>query len=193
MPDMQWHEWIEREVDGLDWVFRLAGGGQVTMEHWTDRPNSSPSIAWTLWHVARTHDFIVNAVLRGEPQVWEAGWVERLGLDTRQIGTGMDETGLAHFDAAVRAAELQAYWHAVLEQTKRWLPTADLAALRTKPPAAERFAAAGEWHAAGAEWLGDFWGRQESEFLLRFPAIAHGYVHFGESQVVATLLGSPGR
>ncbi|MCZ6707466.1 MAG: DinB family protein [Chloroflexi bacterium] len=189
---MEWQDWIIREFEGLAWAFSLNGGGQVPRERWTERPDASPSIAWTLWHVARTQDLIVNVILRGRPQVLDAGFGERLGSSSREIGTSMAETDLANFDAVIHCEELERYWHAVLTETKSWLATADLTTLDQRPPTQERLRSAGVWHAAGGEWLPDFWGQQSGEFLLRFPSLAHGYMHFGESQVVAARLGYKG-
>jgi hypothetical protein len=46
------------------------------------------SIAWLLWHMARCEDVMVNTVLRNVPEVLDDGWLNRLGVSTRHIGTG---------------------------------------------------------------------------------------------------------
>lgn len=49
----------------------------------------SHSIAWIIWHGARVEDLIVQQVIKGEPQEWDAaGWAERTGLPAKGFGTG---------------------------------------------------------------------------------------------------------
>ena len=49
------------------------------------------TIAWGLWHYARTEDNVVRFVLQNRrPTVWaEGGYAERLGLPPVAQGTGM--------------------------------------------------------------------------------------------------------
>ena len=55
------------------------------------------SIAWVVWHVARTEDNVVRFVLQNRrPPVWtEGGYAEKLGLPPVAQGTGMP-TAEAH-------------------------------------------------------------------------------------------------
>ncbi len=47
------------------------------------------SIAWVLWHLVRTEDVILRALLQQRPEVWtEGAWAARLGLPERGQGTG---------------------------------------------------------------------------------------------------------
>jgi uncharacterized damage-inducible protein DinB len=49
----------------------------------------SHSIAWIIWHGARVEDLIVQQVIKGGPQEWEAGgWADRTGLPAKSFGTG---------------------------------------------------------------------------------------------------------
>ncbi len=47
------------------------------------------SIAWVLWHLVRTEDLIVRALVQKKPEVWtEGAWAAKLGLPERGQGTG---------------------------------------------------------------------------------------------------------
>jgi len=47
----------------------------------------SNSIAFILWHVARTEDTWVNGVIQGENEIYDAGgWQERLGTPPKESG-----------------------------------------------------------------------------------------------------------
>jgi uncharacterized damage-inducible protein DinB len=47
------------------------------------------SIAWVLWHMARTEDLILRQLIQKKPDLWaEGGWAAKLGLPERGQGTG---------------------------------------------------------------------------------------------------------
>ena len=64
----------------------------LTGEQLRSRPDGLNSIAWLLWHITRFEDVVVNTVLRGVPDVLDRdGWLRRLCVETRQIGTGSSD------------------------------------------------------------------------------------------------------
>src|SRR6266478_8118760 len=76
------HDVLDKSLDGL------------TIEQLHEVPAGHPkanTIAWNLWHYARTEDNVVRFVLQDRrPTVWvEGGYPERLGLHPAAQGTGM--------------------------------------------------------------------------------------------------------
>ena len=73
------HDWMRRGISGLtpdEWHHTVEGRGN--------------SIAFLVWHCARTEDNILRFILQGRPTIWMDGnWHERLGLPPRVQGTGM--------------------------------------------------------------------------------------------------------
>ena len=71
---------LKRTLDGLD-EYEL---------HW--RPTlESNSIAWIVWHMARTEDYWINTRLCQRESIWiEQGWQERIGV--YEDGTGFGQT-----------------------------------------------------------------------------------------------------
>src|SRR5438093_11246432 len=66
----------------------------LTPEQWHAVPGGAGkanTVAFEMWHYARTEDNIVRFILQGRrPAVWmEGGWAERLGLPPIAQGTGM--------------------------------------------------------------------------------------------------------
>jgi len=49
------------------------------------------SLAWLLWHMARTEDVNVNLVIVDRRQVFDEAWARRLNVSRADIGTGMTE------------------------------------------------------------------------------------------------------
>jgi hypothetical protein len=47
------------------------------------------SVVWLLWHVTRCEDVTLGSVLSHRGQVLDEGWADKLGVDRRDIGTGM--------------------------------------------------------------------------------------------------------
>lgn len=72
-------EWTERYIDGLT---------QAEIEF---RPgDQSHSIGFILWHYGRALDMWVQTQAKGETQLYEEGWAERLGFasDPGDLGFG---------------------------------------------------------------------------------------------------------
>ena len=83
------------------------------------RPGRSVnSIAWLLWHMARTEDAAVNLVVHAGRQVLDDAWVRRLRIDQRDIGTGMTDDEVTDVSARVDIAALWAYRSAVGMRTR---------------------------------------------------------------------------
>jgi hypothetical protein len=130
------------------------------------------TIAWGLWHVARTEDNVVRFVLQNRrPTVWaEGGYAEKLGLPPVAQGTGMS-TEEAH---ALRIKDLdlfREYVQRVWASTDEFFAAADAAALdkivTVKP-------------------LGDM----PVIRVLAQVCASHGMIHFGEMELARTLVGA---
>ena len=185
--------WLRGDLVTLQAAFSGATDA-VPHDRWTTRPDPTRnSLAWLLWHMARCQDLPIHVVVRGDRQVLDAEWIERLGVPATTIGTGFGDEELAGFDAAIDVVELHAYWEAVCHRTDAWLQAIgddDLdAVLRARPDVDERLGAVGE----AAAWVYDLWRGQPGSFFVRWVALGHGYWHAGEAASVAAALGYPGR
>jgi hypothetical protein len=80
-------------------------------------------IAFSLWHLARTEDMVINFLVQKKNPVWNAeGWDKKLGMDPRAQGTGMSEQDAA----AVKIKNLQeflGYVQSTFKATESWLET----------------------------------------------------------------------
>src|SRR5262249_31923291 len=83
------------------------------------RPGSGlNSLVWLLWHMARAEDVAVNAVVAGCDQVLDDGWIRRMDVPWRIIGTGMTENEVAEMTARADVAAVRAYRSAVGRRTR---------------------------------------------------------------------------
>jgi uncharacterized damage-inducible protein DinB len=87
----------------------------LTDEQIRSRPHvAANSIAWLLWHIARCEDVYMNRLLSDRPQVLEEeGWLARLDVNLRRMGTGMTDEEVAELSARINIPALRAYYDAV--------------------------------------------------------------------------------
>ena len=131
------------------------------------------TIAWGLWHYARTEDNVVRYLLQDRrPTVWgEGGYAEKLGLPPVAQGTGMtvaEAQGLRIRDLALFKDYVARVWASTDELLAR--PDRDTVLGKTimvKP-------------------LGEMPGI----VALGTVCLTHGMTHFGEIELARTLVGA---
>ena len=132
------------------------------------------TIAFGLWHYARTEDNVVRYLLQDRrPTVWgEGGYAEKLGLPPVAQGTGMP-TAEAQ---ALRIKDLALFRD---YQAKVWASTDEFLA---RP---DRDAALGK--VITVKPLGEM----PAIVALGTVCLTHGMTHFGEMELARTLVGAP--
>lgn len=162
----------------------------LTAEQMRERPGGMNSIVWLLWHMTRFEDVVVNTVLRGEPEVLDQeGWIERLGIDSRLIGTGSSDEEVGDFSSQVDPATVRAYRAAVGRETRNWAATADFDVLDAVPDVAARLSKGPAAIGERAAWVQRLWESRTGHGLLSLPVIGHSYIHIGEARVTRGRLG----
>lgn len=167
--------------------------GQLSEAQVRGRPHPGVNtVAWLLWHAARVEDVGVNRFIADRPQVLEDGWLDRLAVSRRDVGTGMIDAEVDDLSARIDLEALRGYWAAVTQRTLAVVETLRGSNLESPVPAdlVKRVAISEGAVAAGAEWLTEFWagGRSRAWFLLQTPLL-HVYGHFFEARVAAGLWG----
>ena len=153
-------------------------------------PEGLCSIVWHIWHMTRIEDVVVNSTLRGEREILDRdGWLDRLGVDVRLVGTGDSDEEVRAFSERVDVTALLAYREAVGRETRAWVRDLDFATLDTVPDLTERFASAPPIVGERARWLPRFYSGKTSAFLLTFPVTNHGFMHWAEARVTRGRLG----
>src|SRR3972149_4152820 len=83
------------------------------------RPHGLNSLAWLVWHMARSEDVGINVVIAGRRQVFDEGdWAARLNVTRRDVGTGMSADEVAELSEQIRIPELRLYRAAVGRRTR---------------------------------------------------------------------------
>jgi uncharacterized damage-inducible protein DinB len=150
------------------------------------------SIAWNLWHIARTEDAGLNRFVLDQPQVLDDGqWNERMNLPWRHHGAGMSFAEVDELDQRVDLTGLHAYCDAVQERTRQVLPQIDaldldetLTAERLRPILFDE----GLAHSDPEGLLQNYLGWSRGKCVLLYCG-THPFQHVGEIGVIASLLG----
>jgi hypothetical protein len=169
---------------------RMAGG--LPDDVMRRRPPGMNSLAWLLWHTARTEDVVVNLVVTAGQQVFDDGWARRLGVARRDIGTGMTDAEVTELSERLDLAAARAYRAAVGRRTREAAPALPDAAWTETVGAVDvaRATAAGAFGPA-AGWVEKVWSGVSRASRLGGTVIAHNAMHLGEVVVIRSQLGVP--
>jgi len=147
----------------------------ITPEQLHAVPGGSPkanTIAWGLWHYARTEDNVVQYILQNKkPPIWVAeGYAAKTGLPETAQGTGMP-TAEAQALRIKNLAAFKEYMGKVWAATDALMAANDQALLDRMVTVRPL----GEMHALRA---------------LGGVCLTHGMTHFGEIELARTLVGA---
>lgn len=157
------------------------------------------TVAWLVWHMARTEDVVVNRMLADGRQVFEAGdWGRRLGVTVREFGVGMGADEVRAISGRVDLGALQAYWAAVGDGTERVVAgfqPGDLDAV-IAPDHVQRVIDA-EGIIPMLPWICDLahasWSGKTKAFMLGYYGYGHNLLHFGEGLAIRGMMDHAGR
>ncbi|MBI4636314.1 MAG: DinB family protein [Candidatus Rokubacteria bacterium] len=176
-------------VEGGSFADRVFGG--LSDDQLRLRPGRGlNSLAWLLWHVARTEDVAVNLVIAAGRQVFDDGWAGRLGVARRDIGTAMTDDEVSDLGARIDLAALRAYRTAVGRRTREVVGALPSAAWDEPvgPADTDRAVAAGAF-GPRADWVPGLWQKRSRAGRLGSTAITHTAVHLGEALTVRSQAG----
>ena len=158
-------------------------------------PGVNP-VAWLMWHAMRIEDVCVNRFILDRPQVLDAGWLERLRVGRRDVGTGMNDAQVAALCERVDLAELRGYCRAVTRATLDAVPALRAMELEAPVPAdrVEHVSTVEGAVDPGASWLTEFWaGGRSRGFILFQTSLLHVYGHYFEGLATKGLWGARSR
>jgi hypothetical protein len=155
-------------------------------------PAGMNSMAWLMWHVARTEDVVVNLVVSAGRQVFDAGWRERMQVDRADIGTAMSHAEMADLSARIDLVALRAYRSAVGLRTREVVRAFASSAWDEEVMDADTARAVGAGaFGSSAEWVPGIWQKQSRGVRLGATVLMHTGMHLGEAINVRSQLGVP--
>ncbi|MEX0786406.1 MAG: DinB family protein [Dehalococcoidia bacterium] len=149
------------------------------------------SLAWLVFHIARTEDLAVNILVAGRPQVWLDGdWPERLGIDRQDMTPGMTDVEVGEFTGLVDLAALREYRNAVgrrsIEVVSGMKPE-ELDEQIDHSLVKQGFA--NGTISPNAAWLDGFTNNKTKAFILGHTMTAHNFMHLGEAFCLRSMMG----
>ena len=76
------------------------------------------SLAWIMWHIARSEDVVINRILAERPQILDEDWLARLRIYRRDVGPGMTSSEVADLTRQIDLPALRGYRDAVGRRTR---------------------------------------------------------------------------
>jgi DinB family protein len=153
-------------------------------------------VAWLIWHAMRVEDVCVNRFILDRPQVLDTGWPQRMRVERRDVGTGMNDAQVDALCAAVDVGQLRGYCRAVTRATLDAVPLLRKLDLEALVPA-ERVKHVCTAEGAvdpSAPWLTEFWaGGRSRAWILFQTSLLHVYGHYFEALATKGLWGSRSR
>ncbi|MFN8443453.1 MAG: DinB family protein [Caldilineaceae bacterium] len=152
------------------------------------------SLAWLLWHVARSEDFGITVLDGKQPQVLSQGdWLGRLHVTRRDVGTAMTSEECAAFNEQIDISGLQAYRTAVATRTRAVINELNVDQLGEMVNEAHLCAtfADGVIGSERARWLEQFFANHTQAWWLGFLNWHSAEHLLGEASCVRSQNGFP--
>lgn len=141
----------------------------------------SKTAAYSLWHIFRIEDIVVNSLIRRDTEVLFSGsWLQELRSPIITTGNELKGMQIAEFSRQLNMDALFRYCQAVAASTDAWLGTLDYATAKTTFCEADKEAlrqlqvvSADE----DAAWLIDYWCGKDILGLMKMPLSRHWIMH----------------
>jgi hypothetical protein len=155
---------------------------------------SQNALAWLIWHATRWEDVIVNTWVAGTGQCLDLdGWSDRLGIDTRHVGTAMTPDEVFAIATKIDLAALRGYRAATTAATAAAVDRLTDGDLR-RPIGIDRLELAvpdGAYRNQRAQWMDEFWAGYDVAWFLAFLNLHTTEHAVGEVLAVRGQLGLP--
>jgi hypothetical protein len=148
------------------------------------------SLTWLLWHMTRSEDAGINALVRGVPQVLERdGWADRIGIDELNVGTAMSDDDVRNLSQRLDLAAFRSYRDAVGRETRAWLESVDLDALDADLNAEVQLGPRKVFPERILPVLEGVFESMTGQWVVNRLGIWHNFYHLGEAFHVMQMLG----
>ena len=153
----------------------------------------SKTVAYSIWHIMRIEDIVVNTLIRRcEEILFSGGHQRKTGSPIITTGNELVKEQIAAFSRELDIAALYDYADAVREDTDRWLRTMNYEDLKRRFPEEdkERIRAL---HVVSADesaaWLIGYWCGKDVAGLLKMPLSRHWIMHIEAAGRIIGRLG----
>ena len=137
------------------------------------------TIAYSIWHVFRIEDIVVNSVIHDDEQIYFAyDYNHRINAPITTTGNELIKQQIVDFSRKLNIDELYNYALLVKERTDEFLNKLSFADLRSKPTGnKEKIVNTSVSSDKNAEWLVDYWFNKNIKGLILMPLSRHWIMH----------------
>jgi DinB family protein len=190
-------ELFRQRYDAIHGAFVDELFGGLTDAQVRARPHGLNSIAWLVWHATRVEDAAVSRFVGDCPQVLAEGdWIRRLGVERRDVGSGMSDAEVDALGFRIDTTALRGYARDVADRTRSVVGSLAPTAWdeMVSPERVHAVVSDEELLVEGGRWVEKFWARGHSRgwYVLQ-TALLHPYGHWFEALATRGQLGAPGR
>lgn len=141
----------------------------------------SKTIAYSIWHIIRIEDIVVNSLIRGKQEVlFDEGFDLKTGADIITTGNELKKQEIAEFSMKLNIEALYEYASAVKTSTEDWLRSLSYEDCKRKFREDDKK----HLHELGvvsddenAIWLIDYWCDKDIFGLIKMPLSRHWIMH----------------
>lgn len=145
----------------------------------------SKTVAYSLWHIFRIEDIVVNSLIRKEEEVFfRGGYQAKMNAPIITTGNELRGMEIAEFSRQLNLDALYDYILQVKNSTDAWLGMLDYDALKVHFSEEDR-AMLHSHHVVSedpeAVWLIDYWCGKDIKGLIKMPLSRHWIMHIEAS------------
>lgn len=141
----------------------------------------SKTIAYSLWHIFRIEDIVVNSLICGEDEVlFRGSYALKMNSPIITTGNELKGTEIAEFSQKLEIDILYQYIEAVMEKTNDWLLSIEYSSLKkgfyeSDKERLRKLAVVS--NDEDAIWLIDYWCDKDIKGLIKMPLSRHWIMH----------------
>lgn len=139
------------------------------------------TIAYSLWHIFRIEDIVVNTLIRSTEQVFfKENYREKMNASIITTGNELVREEIGEFSRRLDIGALYSYIADVMDCTDKWLRTIDHTELKRRFGDADRERIETlnvVDKSEDAHWLIDYWCKKDVNGLIRMPLSRHWIMH----------------
>ena len=141
----------------------------------------SKTVAYSIWHILRIEDIVVNTLIRQREEIlFSGGFQGKILSPIITTGNELTKEQIAEFSKKLDISALYDYAEAVREDTDRWLRSLEFEETKRRFSEADRERIRKLQVVSPDEkaaWLVDYWCEKDVAGLIRMPLSRHWIMH----------------
>jgi len=141
----------------------------------------SKTIAYSIWHIIRIEDIVVNSLIRERNEVlFEENFDKKIGADIITTGNELVKNEIAEFSKKLNIEALYEYALSVKSNTDEWLKSLHYEDVKKKFGGVDKKRISNLGVVSDDEkavWLIDYWCDKDISGLIKMPLSRHWIMH----------------